>query len=369
MTAHRESWHAVGRTFAGGMGLSKAETKPSKRDKRRRWLTLAGLAVSAGVMVWLAWYVRKNMDIRGALTRLDPVWLLCAVLAVPAAETVDALVFYSMGRRSGQPVRLWGCFRAVFVGELYYRLGPAGAPVQLGLMVDAGFKPVTAGGVYTWKSLAHTTVYALLALAALGCKVGLFGERLGWVTGVAGTVLAGYALVCALGFWAAARPEKTARALQKMFAFLTAKLRFLRRRERGKRLGEKAAEYCAALGGARENQELLWRLFLGVFVELLLLFSIPAYLYFGLGLQGISFLRVTLTACLVMLLARLVALPGNAVGAEGAFYLLMSPYFGGAVTVALVLWRLLTFAWPMALGAGASVLGTARRSAPVSFSS
>lgn len=349
--------------------MSKTETKPSKRDRRRRWLTLAGLTVSAGVMIWLTWYVRKNMDIQGALTRLDPVWLLCAVLAVPAAETVDALVFYSMGRRSGQPVRLWGCFRAVFVGELYYRLGPAGAPVQLGLMVDAGFEPVTAGGVYTWKSLANTTVYALLALAALRCKVGLFGERLGWVAGVAGAVLAGYGLFCALGFWAAARPEKTARALQKLFAVLTKKLRFFRKGERGKRLGEKAAEYCAALGGARENQELLWRLFLGVFVELLLLFSVPAYLYFGLGLHEVSFLRVTLTTCLVMLLARLVALPGNAVGAEGAFYLLMSPYFGGGVTVALVLWRLLTFAGPMALGAGVSLLAAVRRSVPASFSS
>lgn len=349
--------------------MGKRGADREKKDGWRRWMNLAGLAVSTGVMVWLAWYVRGHIDIRGALARLHPGWLLGAALAVPAAETVDALIFYSMGRRSGQPVRLWGCVQATFVGELYYRLGPAGAPVQLGLMVEAGYEPVAAGGVYTWKSLGNTTVYALLALAALGCKAGLFREDLGWVAGVTAAVLIGYAAFCAVGFWAAARPEKAAGLAQGLLERCAKRLPFFRRRDRGKRLGEKAAEYCAALGGARENGELLWRLFLGVFVELLLLFSVPAYLYVGLGLHGISFLRLTLTTCLVMLLARLVALPGNAGGAEGAFYLLMTPYFGAASAAALVLWRLVTLAEPMALGAGTCLLAAARRSAPISFSS
>lgn len=334
--------------------------RPRDKNRWKRWTAVAGLIVAGGVLVWLVGYTRKHVDMEEVLREIHPVWLFCAALAVPVAETVDALIFYSMGRRSGQNVTFGGCWKAVFVGELYYRLGPAGAPVQLGLLVDAGFEPVAAGGVYTWKSLANMTVYTFLALAALKVKTGLFREGLGWVAGVVRLVLGGYAALCALGFFAAAKPEKTAALLRKFLNVLTSKLRFLRKKERGKRWGEKGAEYCAALGRAREDQELLWRMFLGMFVELLLLFSVPAYLYFGLGLQRVSFLQVTLTTCLVMLLARLVALPGNAVGAEGAFYLLMTPYFGGAVTVALVLWRLLTFAWPMALGAGAAVLTALR---------
>lgn len=349
--------------------MAEQKTRRSKPGGWRRWLTPLGAIIAAGVLVWLAGYVRKSIDIQAVLANIHLVWLWCGLLAVPVAETVDALVFYSMGRRSGQNVRLSRCFAATFIGELYYRLGAAGAPVQLGLMVDAGFEPVAAGGVYTWKSLANAVVYTLLALAALGCKIGLSGERLGWVTGVTALVLAGYGVVCALGFWAAARPEKAACVLQRLLDFLTQKVRWLRRKNRGERAKEKGTEYCMALGRARENQELLWRLFLGMFVELLILFSVPGYLYFALGLQGMSFFRVTLTTCLVMLLARLVALPGNAVGAEGAFYLLMFPYFQGDTTVALVLWRLLTFAWPMVLGAGASLLAAVRKQRPFSISS
>lgn len=339
------------------------EKKTPKKGGWRRWTALIGLVVAGGVLVWLVGYARKHVDIGMVVRRMNPVWLFCGALAVPVAETVDALIFYSMGRRSGQKVTFSGCWKAVFVGELYYRLGPAGAPVQLGLLVDAGFCPVEAGGVYTWKSLANMTVYAILAAAALRVKSGLFREELGWAAGVARLVLVGYTALCALGFFAAARPEKTAAFLRRFLDALTAKLRFLQNKERGKRWAEKGAEYCDALGRARKNQELLWRMFLGMFVELLLLFSVPAYLYFGLGLQGASFLQVTLTACLVMLLARLVALPGNAVGAEGAFYLLMSPYFGSTVTMALVLWRLLTFAWPMVLGAGASLIAALQTNA------
>lgn len=349
--------------------MEQIDKKAHRRGRWRRWLTPLGAVIAVGVLVWLAEYARKKIDIQAVLASIRPVWLLCGLLAVPAAETVDALVFYSMGRRSGQNVRLDRCFDATFIGELYYRLGAAGAPVQLGLMVDAGFEPVAAGGVYTWKSLANAVVYTILALAALGCKVGLYGERLGWVTGMTALTLAGYGVVCALGFWAAARPSMAARALQRFVDFLTKKVPWLRRKNRGERAREKGTEYCAALGRAKENQELLWRLFLGMFVELLILFSVPGYLYFALGLRDVSFFRVTLTTCLVMLLARLVALPGNAVGAEGAFYLLMSPYFQGETTVALVLWRLITFAWPMLLGAGAALLSAARKQRPFSISS
>lgn len=349
--------------------MAEKKTKNPKGKNWRRWLTPLGAVIAVGVLVWLTGYVRKNVDLPAVLANIHPLWLWCGALAVPLAETVDALIFYSMGRRSGQNVRLSGCLAVSFIGELYYRLGPAGAPVQLGLMVDAGFEPVAAGGVYTWKSLANAVVYPLLALAALGCKIGLYGEKLGWVTGVAALVLAGYGVVCALGFWAAARPSAAARALQTLLDFLTRKLRWLRRNDRGARAKEKGTEYCMALGRAKENQELLWRLFLGMFVELLILFSVPGYLYFALGLREVSFFRVTLTTCLVMLLARLVALPGNAVGAEGAFYLLMAPYFQGDIAVALVLWRLLTFAWPILLGAGASLASAAGKRRPFSISS
>ena len=54
-----------------------------------------------------------------------------------------------MGRSAGCPVKLAGCFDAAYIGEFYYKLGPAGAPVQLKLMYDAGMSATyTAMGMF-----------------------------------------------------------------------------------------------------------------------------------------------------------------------------------------------------------------------------
>ena len=41
------------------------------------------------------------MDLRALLAQLQPAWLVCAALCVPFAESVDALIFYGMGRAAG----------------------------------------------------------------------------------------------------------------------------------------------------------------------------------------------------------------------------------------------------------------------------
>ena len=55
-------------------------------------------------------------------------------------------------------------------------------------------------------------------------------------------------------------------------------------------------------------------------------------------------------------------LPGNVGGAEGSFFLFMSPIFGEALPVALILWRFASFVEVMILGAVWSVIRFAARS-------
>ena len=75
------------------------------------------------------------------------------------------------------------------------------------------------------------------------------------------------------------------------------------------------------------------------------------------------FVELLLVQCLVMVISRIVLLPGNAGGAEGSFYLFMSPIFGEHVAVGMVLWRFAAFLEVMLLGGVWSVVGVAKRSA------
>lgn len=332
-----------------------------KKSLWRRLAAILGLTVAGAVLIGLAVYVRKTVDVGAVLGAMSPWAVGLAILAVPALETVDGLIFWSMGRRSGEDVTLSGCLAVSFIGELYYRLGPAGAPVQLGLMVGAGFTGTGAATVYTWKVVANTVVYGLYAVTALGAKLFLFREDLGWAVFPTAVLIAGYVAICAAVFFIAAKPRLSARLAEKVIRFFERRVAALRKEDRAGRACAKVREFCGQVGSVRGNYGLLGRMFLGMFAELTLLFSIPMILYFGLGLRGTSAAELLLTQCLVMVLSRVVLLPGNAGGAEGSFYLFFSGIFGPATGVAMVLWRLLTFAWPMALGAGFSVFRAARQ--------
>ena len=121
-------------------------------------------------------------------------------------------------------------------------------------------------------------------------------------------------------------------------------------------LQKKRRFFGTSLGG-------LAGLFAGMFVELTALFAIPFFLYRGLGLTGGSFWELVLVQCLVLVLSRIIMLPGNAGGAEGSFYLFMGPLFGRHLAVGLVLWRFAAFLEVLLLGGAWSVLRFAQRSA------
>ena len=125
----------------------------------------------------------------------------------------------------------------------------------------------------------------------------------------------------------------------------------------------KVDEFCRQLADLRGNKRLLAGLFAAMFLELGALFAVPYFLFHGLGLGGHSFVELLLVQCLVMVISRIVLLPGNAGGAEGSFYLFMSPIFGEHVAVGMVLWRFAAFLEVMLLGGVWSVVRFAKRSA------
>lgn len=333
------------------------------RDKKalaERLFSAAGLAVGGGILAYLLWYVRCRVDLGRVLGAVRPGWLLAAAACVPLCELIDAWIFRWMGRRAGADVGWRGCLDAVVIGEFYYKLGPPGAPVQLKLMLDAGMSGPVAAGVYTWKMTANTVCYTAYAVAALALKLLVFNEDLGWAVWGAGALIAVYVLLCAGVLLVAARPEGVQRGAARLLRVLGGRIRPLGEKGRVELILDKLGQFCARLRALRGDGRMLAGLFSAMLLELGVLFSIPACLYFGLGLSGHGAVELVLTQCLVMVLSRIVLLPGNAGGAEGSFYLFMAPVFGEALPVALVLWRCAAFLEVMLLGGVWSVARFAR---------
>lgn len=125
-----------------------------------------------------------------------------------------------MGRSAGCPVKLAGCFDAAYIGEFYYKLGPAGAPVQLKLMYDAGMSATYTASIYTWKAVANTMVYTGYAVAALAYELFWRREGLGPAVAGAGALIALYVFLCGLALFTAVRPEPIQRLIRRILTFL-----------------------------------------------------------------------------------------------------------------------------------------------------
>ena len=338
------------------------ETK-KKKGLFNRIFSIAGLSIGAAILIALMVYVGRTMDVGALLRAVRPAWLLGAALCVPVSESIDALIFYGMGRSAGCPVRLSGCFDAAYIGEFYYKLGPAGAPVQLKLMYDAGMPAVGTASIFTWKMVANTMVYTLYALAALVYKLVFRGESIGWALAGAAVLIALYVVLCAAALVMAIHPAPIVKLIRRLLGWLSGRVKALAKEGRVDAAMAKVDEFAEQLSAYRGNTRLFVGLYGGMFLELTVLFAIPFFLYHGLGLRGESFASLILAQALVMVLSRIVMLPGNVGGAEGSFYLFMGPAFGEHLAVGLVLWRLAAFLEVMLLGGVWSVVRFAKRSA------
>ena len=337
--------------------------KASKRVWFNRIFSAAGLSIGGGILVWLVVYVARTMDVRALLASVRPLWLACAALCVPISESVDALILYGMGRTAGCPMALGGCFDAAYIGEFYYKLGPAGAPIQLKLMYDAGMTATYTASIYTWKAVANTMVYTGYAVAALAYELLWRRESLGAAVAGAGALIALYLFLCGLAVFTALRPAPIQRLIRRILTFLSRHWKVMARPGMVDKGMAKVEEFCRQLRAFQGNGRMLVRLYAWMFVELTALFAIPYFLFRGLGLTGVSFWEMVMVQCLVMVLSRIIMLPGNAGGAEGSFYLFMGPIFGEHLAVGLVLWRFAAFLEVLLLGGVWSVFRFARRTA------
>ena len=303
------------------------------------------------------------MDLRALVAQVQPGWLLLAALCIPFSESVDAILFYGMGRAAGCPMKLTGCFDAAYIGEFYYKLGPAGAPIQLKLMYDAGMSATYTASIYTWKAVANTMVYTGYAVAALAYELLWRRESLGAAVAGAGALIALYLFLCGLAVFTALRPAPIQRLIRRILTFLSRHWKVMARPGMVDKGMDKVEEFCRQLRAFQGNGRMLVRLYAWMFVELTALFAIPYFLFRGLGLTGVSFWEMVMVQCLVMVLSRIIMLPGNAGGAEGSFYLFMGPIFGEHLAVGLVLWRFAAFLEVLLLGGVWSVFRFARRTA------
>lgn len=98
------------------------------------------------------------------------------------------------------------------------------------------------------------------------------------------------------------------------------------------------------------------------FIQLTLYFSVPIVISAGLGLNQIEIIRMISAAAFVTMVSAFVPLPGAAFGAEGGFYVFFQLFYpSNLVLTALIMWRLITFYFPLMAGWITVIIGSRRQ--------
>lgn len=98
--------------------------KKNKKALFNRIFSIAGLSIGGAILAGLIVYVAVLWMCGPCWPPSSPCGCWGQPLCVPLSESVDALIFYGMGRSAGCPVKLAGCFDAAYIGEFYYKLAP-----------------------------------------------------------------------------------------------------------------------------------------------------------------------------------------------------------------------------------------------------
>ncbi|MGL4548459.1 lysylphosphatidylglycerol synthase transmembrane domain-containing protein [Eubacterium aggregans] len=290
----------------------------------------------------------------GTLMQTNGWFLAIGLCCVGIYWILEAYMLLKMMRRKFSEEGFRFAMVITIIGQYYNLVTPGasgGQPLQLFEMIRRGYPVGTGTAIIVQKYALYQITVTVLALLSLSINFGTVTTSLvaakwfitiGLVVNVAGVVLV---LIMAFS-------PKTAREIMTGGVNFLLFCRILKDKEKyyGK-IDHFVAEYSQAIDDIRiykwESLKLL-----GVSVlQILIFYSINYWVYRALGLHGsTSFTVITMQAILYVAIA-FVPTPGAAGGAEAGFALIFGPIYGSVYTsVALILWRIITFYFIIAFG-------------------
>lgn len=233
------------------------------------------------------------------------------------------------------------------IGQYYNLITPGssgGQPLQLYEMTKRGYSMGSGTAVLVQKYALYQVTVTLLAILATLLNLGTISSGLaaakwlvafGLIINIAGVVLV---------FILALSPRMARAILSGVVRFLLFIHVLKDRKKYYAKVEHFIEEYSEAITALKAHKFETFKLFIVSIIQILVFYSINYLVYRSLGLhESSAFVVISMQAILYVAVA-FIPTPGAAGGAEAGFALLFSPIYGPLNTsVALVIWRILTF--------------------------
>jgi uncharacterized protein (TIRG00374 family) len=331
-----------------GTGLARR-----KMSKTQMISTVIILGCLAALIIYL-FASGDAAQIPSALAWPSSMWLLVGLASIIAGWLFEAFVLYEMARGFSDPIPYRAAIRSTMVVQFFNNVTPSstgGQPMQVWSLWRDGVPVGEAGSVLLGKFAVYQGALVTCGIAAIVYAHGLFASQVGgwmWLFIIA---FIAQAAICAVLMAIIIKPGAVRWIVDKVFALLS------RTRARNwvdrntERVSNALSRFEQSSHDLVGHPKVFLKTYLLTLIQLQSVLIVPYCICRSLGVQA-SIPVVLSAAAFVLMVSGVFPTPGASGGAEGSFLLLFGLLFpeGVSVSVGILLWRLLTFYFPVIAG-------------------
>jgi len=309
---------------------------------KKRWQILIFIGL-LGLTGWIIYTKVDYKNLRQALYNADIRFLLIGLFCMIVFWGIEAGLIHVLTKKVVKNVQLWTSIKVTLIGQYYACITPfasGGQPAQLYELRKDHIPSGRATAVLVSKFLLFqitVTLYALvlaiirmhyLIAEANGATGFIFTGLLINIVGLAGIIMMAY------------KPN----VLKKVAAWILYKLAAMKLLHNSEKKMENFQhhmdEYRVSISRMKADKLGTFYLFLFSIIQLTVFFSITYFIYKALGLNSTTMLNIISLQALLYMAVSFIPVPGTVGVSEAGFVLLLGGIFSAnLVTVALILWR------------------------------
>jgi len=284
-------------------------------------------------------------------------WLLCAGVCIPIGWLLESITLHIISDKIGKvpDFKFKNAFQATMIGQLFNCITPfssGGQPAQAYYMVKQGIPIGKSSCILLTKFIIYQSMLTIYCLFVLFLRLQFFIVKISGFTYLAilGFIvnLVVVLLLIGIGFF----PNITENVLFHL-ANILYKLKIIKNKEETYSIIDmEIGNFYEGFQFLKQNIFTMFITSIIVLFQLTTFFSISYFICLSLNASTIDYISVLSSAAFVLMISSFVPLPGASGGAEGSFYLFFGMFFNtaGAVTIAMLMWRMLTFYMPILVG-------------------
>lgn len=306
-------------------------------------------------LICLILFVDKPENLINALKSMRVYWLVVAFSLMILYWIFEALTIYFISKKLYPEHRFKNSFKTVMIGQLFNCITPfatGGQPMQIYFLTQRGMPAGLATLALLSRFLVYQSVLTLYSAVVLIFRLKFFLEH---ISGFSALAVIGFmvnlfvvaALICFTFF-----PVFARKASKFLINFLS-RIHIIKNREKAEDRAEKEINlFFSNSYGMKNYIKQIVAMAVITVLQLTAMFSIPYCICRGLGLDAISYANAISASSMIHMISSFVPLPGASGGAEGSFFLFFGFFFSESkyLATAVVLWRLITFYFPMVAG-------------------